>query len=101
MKGSPHKPPVLALPITKGQYALDTDAFKKQIRYVFFQEQEDESNRPVGYWSCSLNDKEQNPSTTDRGCQAVIWVVKLLHSYPEKPVSRLELTMKRSDVSLP
>jgi len=57
---------------------LDTDASAGQVGAVLLQEQRDQSTRPVGYWSRSLNAAERTYSTTERECLAVVWASLLL-----------------------
>jgi len=64
--------PILALPRRHGAYMLDTDASAGQVGAVLLQEHPDQSTRPVGYWSRSLNAAERNYSTTERECLAVV-----------------------------
>ena len=75
--------PILALPRRHGAYALDTDASAGQVGAVLLQEQPDQSTRPVGYWSRSLNVAERNYSTTEWECLAVVWASLLLRPYIE------------------
>ena len=73
--------PILALPRRTGQYIDDTDASAAQIGCVLLQEQEDRAYRPVGFWSRVLTSAEQNYSTTERECLAVVWALFLLRPY--------------------
>jgi len=75
--------PILALPRRDGAYMLDTDASAGHVGAVLLQQQPDQSTRPVGYWSRSLNAAERNYSTTERECLAVVWVSLLLRPYIE------------------
>jgi len=75
--------PILALPRRHGGYTLDTDANAGHVGAVLLQEQPDQSTRPVGYWSRSLNEAERNYSTTERECLAVVWASLLLRPYVE------------------
>jgi len=75
--------PILALTRRRGAYTLDTDASAGQVGEVLLQEQPDQSTRPVGYWSRSLNAAERNYSTTERECLAVVWASLLLRPYIE------------------
>ena len=77
------KAPILALPRRQGTYMLDTDASAGQVGAVLLQEQPDQSTRPVGYWSRSLNAAERNYSTTERECLAMVWASLLLRPYVE------------------
>jgi len=58
--------PILALPRRGRSYTLDSDASAGQVGAVLSQQQPDQSTRPVGYWSRSLNVAERNYSTTER-----------------------------------
>jgi len=73
--------PILSLPRRHGAYMLDTDASAGQVSAVLLQEQPDQSTRPVGYCSRSLNAAERNNSTTERECLAVVRASLLLRPY--------------------
>jgi len=75
--------PILALPRRHGAYTLDTDASAGQVGAVLLQQQPDQSTRPVGYWSRSLNTAERNYSTTEREGLAVVWASVPLRPYTE------------------
>jgi len=83
LKRRPTEAPILALPRRQGTYTLDTDASAGQVGAVRLQEQPDQSTRPVGYWSRSLNAAQRNYSTTERECLAVVWATLLLRPYVE------------------
>jgi len=76
-----HGDPIVALPRRQGTYTLDTDASAGQVGAVLLQEQPDQSTRPVGYWSRSLNAAERNYSTMERECLVVVWASLLLRPY--------------------
>ena len=75
--------PILDLQRSQGTYTLDTDASAGQLVAVLLQEQPDQSTRPVGYWSPSLNAADRNYSTTERECLAVVWASLLIRPYVE------------------
>jgi len=75
--------PILALPRRDGAYMMDTDASAGKVGAVLLQRQPDQSTRPVGYRSRSLNAAERNYSTTERECLAVVWASLLLRPYIE------------------
>jgi len=75
--------PILALPRRYGAYTLDTDESAGQVGAVLLQEQPDQSTRPVGYWSRSLNVDERNYRTTERECLPVVWASLVLRPYIE------------------
>ena len=83
LKGLLIAPPVLALPKAEGKYTVDTDACDLQVGCVLLQEQEDGTNRPVGYWSRTLTKPEKAYTVTERECLAVVWAVLLLRPYLE------------------
>jgi len=60
---------------------LDTDASAGQLGAVLLQEKPDQSTRPVGYWSRSLNAAECNYSATERECVVVVWASLLLRPH--------------------
>jgi len=70
--------PILALPRREGLFILDTDACAVQVGCTLLQHQPDKSILPVGYYSRALIPAEQNYSTTDRECLAVVWACFLL-----------------------
>ena len=76
-------PPVLALPRPNGRITIDTDACAYQVGCVLLQEQEDQTVKPIGYWSRSLTDAERRYDTTQRECLAVVWAILLLRPYLE------------------
>jgi len=75
--------PILAPPRHEGLFILDTDACAVQVGCTLLQQQPDKSILPVGYYSRGLIPAEQNSSTTDRECLAVVWACFLLRLYLE------------------
>jgi len=65
--------PILALPRREGLFILDTDACAVQVGCTLLQQPPDKSILPVVYYSRGLIPAEQNYSTTDRECLAVVW----------------------------
>ena len=54
-------PPVLAIPKAVQRCTLDTDACDYQVGCVQLREQEEETSpKPIGYWSRSLSNAQQN-----------------------------------------
>jgi len=88
--------PIFALPRRQGTYTLDTDASAGQVGVVLVLKQPDQSTRPVGNWSCSLNAAERNYCTTERECLAVVWVSLLLCPYGK----RIRFTVRTDRVAL-
>lgn len=76
-------PPVLALPKLGLPYVLDTDACDVQIGCVLQQEYSDNTIRPIGFFSRTLNKAERNYNTTQRECLAIVWAMLLLRPYLE------------------
>lgn len=74
-------PPVLAIPRSEGLHWRGTNYCDKQIGCVLLHEQEDGSNRPVGYWSYSSYDKEKPLAATQRKYLTAVQVVTLLRPY--------------------
>ena len=64
--------PILRLPKIDLPFSIDTDACDYQIGAALMQTYEDGTRHPVGYWSRSLNPVEQNYSTTEKECLAVV-----------------------------
>lgn len=56
--------PVLAVPLSNGQYTIDSDACTARVVCVLLQELEDEVLKPIGYWSRSLCYAERRTDTT-------------------------------------
>ena len=75
--------PILALPRREGHIILDTYACAVQVGCTLLHQQPDKSILPVGYYSRGLIPAEQNYSTTDRECLAVVWAGFLLRPYLE------------------
>jgi len=75
--------PILALPRRNGLFILDTDACAVQVGCTVLQQQPDKSILTVVYYSWGLISAEQNYSTTDRECLAVVWACFLLRPYLE------------------
>jgi RNase H-like domain found in reverse transcriptase len=94
-------PQVLALPRTAGRLWLDTDASDRQLGCYLLQDQPDGKPLPLGYWSRTLNSVEQNYSTTEKKCLAIVWAVTHLRPYlegAEFTVPRYVRTTTPSDV---
>lgn len=58
--------PILASPRKEERYTADTDARDRLIRHVLLQNQDENVNKLVEYWSKILNDLERNLDTTHR-----------------------------------
>jgi len=78
LKGRLTLTPILALPRREGLFNLDTDACTVQVGCTLLQQRPDKSILPVGYYSRGLILAEQNYSTDDRECLAVVWACFLL-----------------------
>jgi len=68
-------PPIVALPMAKGQMIVDVDACADQLGCTLLQEQPDGTRLPVGYLSRGLSPAEKNYSRTERECPGVVWSV--------------------------
>lgn len=77
-------PPVSVLPNSTGHKTFGTDACDKHTGSVVLQKQEDETRRPIGYWSHSLNHAEKTYDTTQRKCLSTVWSVLMLRLYLER-----------------
>ena len=75
---------------------MDTDASARQVGAVLLQKQPDQSTRPVGYWSRSLNAAERNYSTTERECLAVVWASLL----PRPCIEGTRFTVRQDHAAL-
>lgn len=58
-------PPILALPSKEGWYNPETDVYDRRIGCVLLQKQDDNFEKPIGYWPNILSDRERNLDTTD------------------------------------
>ena len=68
-------PPIIALPKARRLYTIDTDASAYQLGAALLQQQDEEMPNdwvPIGYWSETLTDTEQNYSTTEHECYSVV-----------------------------
>lgn len=74
-------PLVLALPRHDGKYTLNTDAYNIEVVGILLQEQENSTDQPTEYCSCSSNDTQRGYAITLRECYAVVWAVLLLRRY--------------------
>ena len=72
--------PVLKLPELQKEFVLRTDASDVGIGAALMQEQ-DGKLFPVSYASRKLLPREQNYSTIERECLAIIWAVQKFHMY--------------------
>lgn len=75
------QPSVLTLPLSQGDYTLDTDSCKDQNGCVLPQNRPTGTNRPIGYWSWSLNSVGKAYDMTHRECLAIVLALLLLWSY--------------------
>lgn len=76
-------PPILAFPIPGLPYSIDTDASVYKVGCALFQQHHNGERKPIGYWSRSLNQAENNYSTTERECLALVWGIQTLRPYLE------------------
>lgn len=53
------KPLLLAIPDSQCSYTVDIDVCNKQLGCVLLQKQLDWTDKPTGYWSCSMNDAKR------------------------------------------
>ena len=72
--------PVLKLPELGKDFVLRTDASDIDIGAALMQEQ-DGKLFPVSYASRKLLSREQNFSTIERECLAIVWAVQKFHMY--------------------
>ena len=84
--------PVLAHPDSQRQWIVQTDASGLAVGGVLSQKQNDDSVRPVAYWSHKLNSAERNYSATERELMAIVkaaehWRV-YLHGSPHAVLLR-------------
>ena len=71
LKAALCSPPILALPMRKGPYMLDTDSSAYQAGVVLLQQQDDKNPKScatIGYWSRSLNPAERKYTASEREC---------------------------------
>lgn len=77
------QPPVVELPHANGHLSLDTDVCDVQVGCVLLRMQQDDTLKPVRYWSRSLNDAKRKNDTTQKECLTTARVVPLLRPYLE------------------
>lgn len=75
---------VLSLPKTDGKFVTKTDACGKQVGCVPPRKQDDGKVGPVGYWSRTLNDAENNYDTRHREPLTVMRDDLLLRLYVQE-----------------
>lgn len=75
--------PVLSLPLVTSHHTVDTDVFDKQPGCFLLHGKSDGTNRPIGYLSRTLNDKEGELTRTARESFGVLVAVLLLGPYLE------------------
>jgi hypothetical protein len=73
--------PVLAKPRFDEDWILDTDASNQAIGAVLGQLYADQEVHPVYFWSKQLSKAEQNYSTTDRECLAIVAACRKFRPY--------------------
>ena len=73
--------PILIFPDFKKEFILYTDASGYALGAVLSQKGEDEKEHVIAYASKSLTKPEQNYSTTELECYAVIWGIEKFHHY--------------------
>ncbi len=73
--------PVLIFPDFEKEFILYTDASGYALGAVLSQKGEDEKEHVIAYASKSLTKPEQNYSTTELECYAVIWGIEKFHHY--------------------
>jgi RNase H-like domain found in reverse transcriptase len=81
LRASLLQPPILALPSIEGTFTLDTDASDHQLGCCLLQKQPDGTQNPIGYWSRGLTSAENNYSTTEKECLAIVWAILHLRPY--------------------
>lgn len=74
-------PPGLDLPRSQLIYTVDIDVCDKQVRRFLLSEQPDRTNRPMRYWSRSLNNTEEKYDRTSCKYLAAVWALSLLWLY--------------------
>ena len=80
LKSSLAKPPILQLPDPEKTYYLRTDASDSGLGAILMQ-RFDGLLHPLAYASRKLNKAEQNYSTIERECLAIIWAVSKFDLY--------------------
>ena len=73
--------PILWLPRYDRKFVLETDASKEGLGVILSQRDETGMERPIYYFSKTLNNAQQNYSATERECLAIIEGVKKFRHY--------------------
>ena len=76
-------PPMFALPKLGKPHRLETDASAYQVQCSLLQLQDNDTWRPIGYWSKSLKPAERNYCATERECYVMVWGMQQLRPYLE------------------
>lgn len=72
--------PILKLPNLSKVFILQTDASDRGLGAVLLQEDSDQK-QPISYISRKLNKAEENYSTIERECLAIVWAIQKFHKY--------------------
>lgn len=72
--------PILKLPNLSKVFILQTDASDRGLGAVLLQEDLDQK-QPISYISRKLNKAEENYSTIERECLAIVWAIQKFHEY--------------------
>ena len=75
------KAPVLAAVDPEKAFILQTDASKRGLGAVLSQVDAEGKEHPISYASRKLLPRECNYATVEKECLAVVWALKIFHTY--------------------
>lgn len=75
--------PVITLTKRNGQFTLDTDACNRRVGCVLPENQEDRTDRPIGYWLRTLSESQKSLDSTLLEFLAAVLAVLPLRPYLE------------------
>ncbi|KAL3875881.1 hypothetical protein ACJMK2_033790 [Sinanodonta woodiana] len=81
LKNALVKARILINPVFERPFVLQTDASDVSIGAVLSQYNDNKDEHPIAYLSRKLLPREQNYSTIEKECLAIVWAVETLHYY--------------------
>ena len=81
LKDSLVKSPVLRVADPTKPFTLQTAASERGLGAVLSQADSEGKDHPVAYASRKLHQREQNYATIEKECLAIVWALKIFHTY--------------------